>query len=104
MIPTIGRIVHYRLTAQDVEAINRRRAHALAHMNEHRENANGVQIHVGNGTDEGDAYPMIITQVWGDQPDSVVNGQVFMDGNDLLWATSVGVGVGPGTWRWPTRS
>ena len=104
MIPTIGRIVHYRLGAQDAEAINRRRSHARAHLNEHRDNSNGVQIHVGNDVKEGDAFPMIITRVWGDTPTSAVNGQVFLDGSDLFWGTSVCVGEGPRTFSWPTRA
>lgn len=46
----------------------------------------------------GDKYPMMITRVWGDPepgkpssatPDTQVNGQVFLDGNDTIWVTSV---------------
>lgn len=101
MSPTIGRIVHYRLSETDAEAINRRRDHARKHMEVHRANANGVQVHVGNRVEAGEAFPLVITQVWGGDPDSLVNGQVMLDGNDLFWATSVGVGEGPGTWSWP---
>ncbi len=72
-------------------------------MAEHRENANGVQVHVGNPVREGDAYPMLITRVWGNEPESMVQGQVFLDGNDALWITSVAVGTGPRTYAWPTR-
>lgn len=104
MIPTIGRIVHYRLSADQAEDINRRRKHARDHMAEHHTNANGAQVHVGNEVREGEAYPMIITQVWGQDENSAVNGQVFLDGNDLFWAKSVSVGEGPGTWSWPTRA
>ncbi len=102
-IPSIGRIVHYRLSAKDAEAINRRRQHAREHLDEHRANSNGVQIHAGNSVNEGDQFPLIITRPWGDQPDSLVNGQVLLDGNDLFWATSVKVGDGPGTFSWPAR-
>jgi hypothetical protein len=47
---------------------------------------------------------MLITRAWGDQPDSLVNGQVFLDGGDCLWVTSVKVGEGPRTFAWPTRA
>ena len=100
--PTIGRIVHYTLGSSDADAINRRRAHAQAHLSEHRENANGVQIYVGNTVFPGDVYPMVITRVWGENADSCVNGQVLLDGNDLYWATSVKVGEGPRTFAWPS--
>ena len=103
--PTIGRIVHYRLSAADAEAINRRREHAQAHLDEHRANSNGVQVHVGNRAAEGDVFPMVITRVW--QPgesEGHVNGQVLLDGNDLLWVTSVNVGSGPRTFSWPERA
>ncbi len=103
MIPTIGRIVHYRLRPSDAEQINRRREDARQHIDAHRENANGVQVHTGNDVQEGDVYPMVITQIWGDQPTSAVNGQVMLDGNDLFWATSTCCGEGPGTWSWPPR-
>ena len=103
-VPTPGRIVLYTLSAQDVEATNKRRADAQAHLQDHRENSNGVQIHVGNRLNESDTYPMIISRVWGSEENSAVNGQVFLDGNDLLWVTSVQVGTGPRTFAWPERT
>ena len=89
MIPSVGRIVHYVLTEQDATAINRRRSHANAHLVEHIEASNGVQVHVGNAVKAGEVYPMIITRVWGSTEESAVNGQLFLDGNDLYWLTSV---------------
>lgn len=90
MIPSIGRIVTYRLSEQDAVEITQRR---------------GLQVHAvellrGNKVKEGDAFPMMIVRVWDDQPDSCVNGQVFMDGNDTHWATSVQAGEGPRTFSW----
>lgn len=102
-IPTIGRIVHYTLAEQDAQAINKRRTDASRQMQTHRENSNGVQVHVGNAVSVGDVYPMIITCVWGTTPESSVNGQVFLDGNDLLWVTSVACGEGQRTFAWPSR-
>jgi len=102
MIPTIGRVVHYRLKASDVDQINKRRQDAAEHMQEHRDNSNGVQIHVGNVLAAGDVYPMMITRVWGDTETSAVNGQVHLDGNDIFWVTSTTVGTEPGQFSWPT--
>jgi hypothetical protein len=104
-VPTPGRIVLYTLSKQDADATNKRRADAQGHMQDHRETSNGVQIHVGNQVAEGDVYPMIIIRVWSaNNPTAAVNGQVFLDGNDLLWASSVQVGTGPRTFAWPVRS
>lgn len=106
--PTIGRIVHYTLRAQDAEAINRRRQHARDHLATHQENATGVQVHVGNSVAEGEVYPLLITRVWPGDPATdphagSINGQVMLDGNDLFWATSIHCGEGPGTFAWPPR-
>lgn len=82
-VPTAGRIVQYTLDASDVA---RRGAH------------------IGNKISAGDVYPMMITRVWGDKPDAAVNGQVFLDGNDVLYVTSIYVGEGPRTYAWPVKS
>ena len=42
----------------------------------------------------------MIVQVWGDQPDSCINLQVFLDGSDQLWVTSVQVGDQEGDYQW----
>lgn len=106
MIPTIGRIVHYMLSEQEAGEINARRKGAqnlnAAGVTLASQNL-GPQIHQGNQVSEGDVFPMIITRVWGDQPDSAVNGQVLLDGNDTLWATSVSHGDGPRHFVWPPR-
>jgi hypothetical protein len=123
-IPSIGRIVHYRLSADDAAQINRRRTNAhsiaarllwgpngkhtdavMAHSDDGSLRAwpAGAQAHIGNEAHEGDTLPMLIVKCWGDTSTSSVNGQVFLDGNDVLWATSVAVGEGPRSWSWPTR-
>lgn len=89
MIPTIGRIVHYTLSAQEAAQINTLR---------------GPMTNQANPAYEGDVYPMMIVRVWGNNPDSAVQGQVFIDGNFTLWATSVYHGEGPRTYAWPERS
>lgn len=100
--PSIGRIVLYTLSEQDAEAINRRRVQADMHIEEHRERGDGSQVHVGNSVHAGAVYPMVIIRTWGDTPDSSVNGQVLLDGNDTLWVTSVSVGEGQRHFAWPT--
>lgn len=103
MKPTLGRIVLYKLSAYDADAINRRYQHARDNMNSHRENANGVVVGVGNNVSEGAVAPAIIVQVWGTDETSAVNLQVFLDGNVTYWASSRCAGEGTGTWAWPVR-
>jgi len=86
MTHSIGRIVHYTVTEGDATATNKRRADMQRHLQEHRDASNGSQVHVGNTVRAGDVFPMMITRVWGED---LVNGQVFLDGNDTLWVTSV---------------
>lgn len=98
--PSIGRIVHYTLSEQDADHINRRRAHAKeqATLGGHNH-----PVHVGNSVSAGDVHPMTITRTWGDTPESSVNGQVMLDGNDLHWVTSRSQGEGNGHFQWPSR-
>lgn len=110
-IPSIGRIVHYRLSADDAAQINRRRttAKAIADRINNGEQPGlaqwplGAQAHIGNQAHEGDTFPMLIVRVWGPTATSCVNGQVFLDGSDVFWATSRSVGEGAGTFSWPQR-
>ena len=107
-IPSIGRIVHYRLSAADAEQINRRRTDSnrinLRMALQPPQWPEGAQAHIGNEAREGDVFPMMITKVWGNDPESAVNGQVYLDGNDVLWATSVRVGDQPRSFSWPVRN
>lgn len=103
MIPTICRFVIYTLTLKDAEEINRRRQHSRNHVAQHRTVSNGSQIHWGDDHKEGDQLPMLIVRVWGDRPGSLVNGQVFLDGNDTYWVRSIAEGEANGEYRWPTR-
>jgi hypothetical protein len=120
MIPTIGRIVHYRLSAEDASQINRRRTSGVSiatRMKTFAKSAEatadpavvygwpeGAQAHIGNVVAEGDTFPMLITKCWGDHESSAVNGQAYLDGNDVFWVTSACVGEGPRTFSWPTRA
>ena len=92
-VPTVGRIVHYKLAVDDALAIGVQRQPTY---HESRPGLIGPDNHVtkvydknGNPASRGDIYPMLITRVWGDTETSHVNGQVFLDGNDCLWVTSV---------------
>jgi hypothetical protein len=105
-VPNIGRIVHYTLTEQAAAQINKRRADAR------NLNAAGVtlasqglgpQIHIGNSVAAGDVFPAIVVRRWSDVPTSVIQLQVFLDGNDTYWAASVPEGDAPGNWSWPPR-
>lgn len=89
-IPTVNRIVNYKLNASDVSTIAHRRAN--------------VATARGNAVAEGDVFPMMIVRTWGNTPGSAVNGQVFLDGTDQLWVTSRTVGDQPGQFAWPVRS
>jgi hypothetical protein len=101
MIPSIGRVVHIRLSAQCATEINRRRKDTQEKAADVRAGRalmqHGEQVHTGNSVQEGDEFPLLICRVWDNgQPakeTTGVNGQVFLDGNDVLWATSV-VGSG----------
>ena len=97
---TAGRIVHYVLSEQDAEAINRRRVTGSG-RGKHRVPV-GVQAHVGNPAHEGDVVPAIV--VWADNNEAgTFTGQAFLDGNDTLWITSVPFDVegARGSWHWP---
>lgn len=107
IVPTIGRLVHYTLSEADAEQINRRREDAETWRRGLARGQSvvvtGSQKHIGNRAQAGDVYPMLIVRTWGSTPESAVNGQVFLDGNDTLWVTSVAEGEGQRRFVWPTR-
>jgi hypothetical protein len=107
---SLGRIVLYTLTEQDAAEINRRRTTGSAIANRIGKNTPdssawpvGAQAHIGNEAEAGQVYPMIVTRIWSAVSPGCVNGQVLLDGNDCLWATSVIEGTGERTWMWPPR-
>jgi hypothetical protein len=87
-VPALGRIVHYTLNEHDAAEINRSRADSQQS---------------GNQAREGDVCPAMIVRIFGQTPESAVNLQVFLDGNDSFWATSRARGTGPFHWAWPER-
>ena len=105
MIPTIGRIVHYRLSSQDAQEIRRRRDDFLKYRQSKTGGLHeGYQAHAGNSVNAGEVFPMIIVRTWGDDERAAVSGQVFLDGSDVFWATSRHEGGAPGQWTWPERA
>jgi hypothetical protein len=81
MKPTIGRIVLYKLTAEDMATIA----------------ASGSVTGRYNNIPE--SLPAIIVNVWSD---ICVNLQVFIDGHtSMIWKTSINQGDGLGQWNWP---
>lgn len=100
-----GRIVNYTLSAVDAERINRRRTDGgsiVARMQEDRWPL-GAQAHVGNKVRAGEVVPCMIVRVW---PEDRINGQAFLDGNDVLWVNSADPSEAsqPGCWHWPERN
>jgi hypothetical protein len=86
MKPTIGRIVHYVVTAADAQSWNEQQADK------------GTQNPLG----EGDHLAALVVKDWSDV---TVNLQVFSDGAHSYWKTSI-TNLGdtqPGTWHWPER-
>jgi len=87
-LATIGRIVHYKLSDTDVAIIRDRRISTRTS---------------GNSVAAGDVFPAIVIRRWGDTLESSIQLQVFLDGNDTFWATSVSEGDGERQWSWPPR-
>lgn len=82
--PSIGRIVLYKLAETDIARIRDQRntAHTVA-----------------NAVWTGDVFPALVVRTW----DTSVQLQVFLDGPDTYWATSVSEGDGERQWSWPPR-
>lgn len=83
--PSLGRIVHYRLSSDDVMRIE-----------SNRQDGKGS----GNSVRAGETVPMMITVVWSE---TCVNGQLFLDGNDSHWVTSASYGAADRQWQWPPQ-
>lgn len=88
MKPTIGRIVHYRLSDKDV---------GLLRMWCTQSGAECAPV------SEGQLVAMIITAVSLTAEQHFVNGQCFLDGELRYWVKGADFGEMPGTWSWPPR-
>lgn len=102
MTPTIGRIVHYRLTEEEARATNARRHDAFLKREDMQRDRPGFQAHVGNSVAADEVVPMTIVRV--ELADTHrISGQAALDGNDSLWVTNAKEGDEPGDWFWPPR-
>lgn len=92
---TIGRIVHYRLTQQDI--------HQIQQMKAQFRKVDGLDYLTQGSSDirQGEVFPAIVVNAFGrDQ----ANLQVFVDGPVPLWVTSKNSGDSEGQWQWPQYS
>lgn len=88
MMPFIGQIVLYQLTEQDVNQINRRRTtgKSIAERIALQLWPIGAQAHIGDEVEPGQTFPMVIVRIhYMGLSELSVNGQVLLDGNDVLW-------------------
>lgn len=104
--PTIGRIVRYVLSENDVSAIMRRRDDAVRNFEKHKADRLGTMIHIGNTVNVGQIVSAVVVQEW---DGTRVNLKCFLDGNDDYWITGVEYSDALyadalGTWHWPSRS
>ena len=100
---TVGRIVHYKLSKDNAEEINRRRTTTNSIRDRIAESdwPIGAQAHIGNPVTEGQIVPAMVVAVWGG---NTINLQCFLDGCDCYWALSRQPGDLPGQWSWPPRA
>ena len=103
---SIGRIVHYKLTENDVAQVSRRRTTgtSIAERIKEEKWPLGAQAHIGNPLSAGQVLPLVACVIWPNEYGEGVpgvNGQVLLDGNDTLWVTSIKEGEENGQWSWP---
>jgi hypothetical protein len=100
-LPNPPRLVLYQLTVEDIRQIEHQRR---------ARNGAGELIHRGNAVAPGQVFPMLIVRLWGlphgsrtIDPDTPVNGQVWLDGTDTHWVQKVVHGNEAGQFTWPAR-
>lgn len=100
MNPTvvIGSVVRYTLTEADASIINRRRTDSEQIARRLSQNPPqwpaGAQAHIGNQAKAGQVFPMLVTAI--ESKGGIVayvNGQVSLDGNDVLWKQGLQIDV-----------
>lgn len=88
---SLGRVVHYRLSAGDVKAIDEQ--YPIGDPIVHR-----------NAVREGQLCAADVVAVFTPSEANTANLKVKLDGNVTYWATSRIEGTEPGTWMWPLRA
>lgn len=84
-----GRFVHYRLTAEDVEEIDKE----LPQRDD-------TGRYLRSPVVEGDTYPALVVAAVAD----TLSLQVFLDGACTFWAPGRTIGGGPGECAWAAKS
>lgn len=105
--PTIGRIVHYKLSSKDAESVNQRREDAANYRanpyNPPRvaKKPTGFVVHVGYQVEEGQVLPAMVV---GTPESGNADLSVYLNGTDTLWSPEASEGDAPGCWSWPPRA
>lgn len=86
--PSLGCVVHYKLTEGDAQHITHQRLHTGGS---------------GNPVAAGQVCPAEVVATFPGNPDGICNLKVSLDGPDFYWATSRPEGDEAGTWAWPER-
>lgn len=76
---TVGRVVHYVLSASDAQEINK--LHEAANI-PFDERVPGIQYHTGNRVEAGEHCAMVVVKVWNSDI-GLINGKVLLDGLDV---------------------
>ena len=87
----VGQIVDYRLSVEEAFAITSMRYHKPP-------TGNLIDSYRSSDVQAGGLHPLLVTRVW---DGGLVNGQLFLDGNDNFWITAAVEGTGPRSWSWP---
>lgn len=87
-VPSVGRIVHYKLTDSDAKLIDQKQPLDSPPQR--------------NPVRPGQVYPAMVVAVFGNGDHA--NLQVFLDGETSYWACSRAEGDQPGFWSWPPRA
>ena len=100
IIPTLGRIVLFKLASWHANEINERRKDYEEKAAYHSWKKNGTLVSRGNSVEVGQLVPAMVVAVWGNTPQAAVNLKLFLDGSDDHWVTSVCVGEREGDYQW----
>ncbi len=98
----VGSRVLYCLSAQDVEAVHRRRVEP-GDIHARIEAGNwpiGAQAHTGERVTEGQYLPLDVVYLGPEEKNGStwISGRVLLPGNDILWVGNVSYGSDAGQW------